>query len=148
MDMASANTHKADTKRKAPRSAWKKGQSGNPAGAPKRGESWAEIIKRIGDMTPEEAASKFGKVAQELRAMPGGVSLKELVVMRVYASMLFEPAPGLFGHLLDRVDGAVTQKIEGDGTQTIVRVVYERGGGEAEKPSPAPAGDHQQPQPV
>jgi hypothetical protein len=142
--VTSANTHKADRKRRLPRTAWKKGQSGNPTGAPKRGESWSEIIKRIGDMTPDEAATKFGEVAKQIRNMPDGVTLKELVVMRVYASMLFEPAPGLFSHLLDRVDGAVTQKIEGDGTQTIVRVIYERSNGEAERTSPDARPDNRQ----
>lgn len=36
-------------KRKAPSTAWKKGQSGNPAGAPKRGMSWREIIDEVGE---------------------------------------------------------------------------------------------------
>jgi hypothetical protein len=28
---------------------WQKGQSGNPKGAPRKENSWAKIIKRIGD---------------------------------------------------------------------------------------------------
>ena len=118
---ASANTAKAD-KRKAPRSAWKPGQSGNPAGAPKRGESWAEIIKRIGDMEPGEAAHTFGEIAKQLRNMPAGVTLKEFVVMRIYAAMLFEPSSSLWGHMLDRVDGKVKDEIDAKGDITI-RVV-------------------------
>ena len=117
----SANTVRAD-RRKAPRSAWKPGQSGNPAGAPKRGESWAEIIKRIGDMEPGEAAHTFGEIAKQLRNMPEGVTLKEFVVMRIYAAMLFEPSSSLWGHMLDRVDGKVKDEIDAKGDITI-RVV-------------------------
>jgi len=117
----SANTMKAG-KRTVPKTAWKPGQSGNPAGAPKRGESWAEIIKRIGDMEPGEAAQTFGEIAKQLRSMPGGVTLKEFVVMRIYAAMLFEPSSSLWGHMLDRVDGKVKDEIDAKGDITI-RVV-------------------------
>ena len=126
-------------KRKAPKTAWKPGQSGNPAGAPKRGESWAEIIKRIGDMEPGEAAAKFGETAKQLRQMPGGVTLKELVVMRVYASMLFEPTSALWGHLMDRADGEVGADAEGAKRMTI-RVVYDdHHGGTGDSAAPAEA---------
>lgn len=116
-----ANTAKAG-KRTIPKTAWKPGQSGNPAGAPKRGESWAEIIKRIGDMEPGEAAHTFGEIAKQLRNMPAGVTLKEFVVMRIYAAMLFEPSSSLWGHMLDRVDGKVKDEIDAKGDITI-RVV-------------------------
>lgn len=117
----SANTVKAD-KRKAPKTAWKPGQSGNPTGAPKRGESWAEIIKRIGEMEPTDAAERFGEMAKQMRGMPKGVTLKEFVVMRIYAAMLFEPSSSLWGHMLDRADGKVEDKVNAAGDITI-RVV-------------------------
>lgn len=117
----SANTVKAG-KRKPPRSAWKPGQSGNPAGAPKRGESWAEIIKRIGEMEPGEAAQRFGEMAKQMRTMPKGVTLKEFVVMRIYAAMLFEPSSSLWGHMLDRIDGPVKQKIEMEGAKLLIKL--------------------------
>lgn len=120
----SANTLSARPKRKAPSTAWKPGQSGNPAGAPKRGESWAEIIKRIGEMEPGEAAAKFGEIAKQLRSLPNGVTLKELVVMRVYAAMLFEPTSALWGHMMDRADGEVGADAEGAKRMTI-RVIYD-----------------------
>ena len=40
---------KKPDKRHATRTSWQPGQSGNPAGAPKRGQSWREIIDEIGD---------------------------------------------------------------------------------------------------
>ena len=47
--------------KKTPRTAWKKGQSGNPAGRPKDGESWAAIIKSVGDMYPADIVAFVGK---------------------------------------------------------------------------------------
>ena len=44
-----------------------KGIGGNPKGAPKRGESWAEIIKKYGDMTPVEAAQNIIAVAKYVK---------------------------------------------------------------------------------
>lgn len=108
-----ANSKLAEkTKRKAPPKAWKKGQSGNPKGAPKRGESWAEIIKRVGEYTPSEAAERSLALAKQLLEIGDGVTLKEAVTLRVYASLLFEPQPGLLNAFMDRTEGKVTQPIE------------------------------------
>lgn len=99
-------------KRKAPPKAWKKGQSGNPKGAPKRGESWAEIIKRVGEMTPSEAAERSLALAKQLLEIGDGVTLKEAVVLRVYSALMFDPQPGLLNAFMDRVEGKVSQPIE------------------------------------
>ena len=93
---------------------WKPGQSGNPAGSPKRGESWAEIIKRIGDMTPVEAADHANEIAKQLRKIGGGLTLKEAVVVRVYAALLFEPQASLLNSFMERAEGKVAQPIEGN----------------------------------
>lgn len=99
-------------KRKAPRTAWKKGQpSPNPAGAPKRGESWAEIIKRIGEMTPPEAAALSLELTKKLLAIGDGVTLKQAVVLRAFADLLHEPTAGMLVALMDRADGKVTQPV-------------------------------------
>ena len=101
------------TEKRVPPKAWKKGQSGNPKGAPKRGESWAEIIKRIGDMTPIEAADHANEIAKQLRKLGGGLTLKEAVVIRVYAALLFEPQASLLNTFMERAEGKVIQPIEG-----------------------------------
>ncbi len=90
------------------------GVSGNPAGAPKRGESWAEIIKRIGDMTPEEAANHAESIAKKLKVIGNGVTLKEAVVIRVYASLMFEPTASLLNSFMERAEGKVEQPIKGN----------------------------------
>ena len=43
---------------------WKPGQSGNPNGRPKKGQSWAEIIRELGDMTPLAASDKCISIAR------------------------------------------------------------------------------------
>lgn len=84
----------------------------NKKGAPKRGESWAEIIKRVGEYTPSEAAERSLSLAKQLLEIGDGMTLKEAVIMRIYASLLFEPQPGLFNAFMDRTEGKVTQPIE------------------------------------
>ena len=105
---------------------WKPGQSGNPKGSPKRGESWAEIIKRYGEMTPGEAAQESMELARKLLSIGEGVTLKQAVVLRVYAALLFEPQSSLLNAFLDRAEGKVIQPVSGpDGKDIILRVVYE-----------------------
>lgn len=110
----SANTSATDKpKRKAPRTAWKKGDpSPNPAGAPKRGESWAEIIKQYGDLTPSEAAVQSLELVKKLLSIGDGVTLKQAVVLRVYADLLHAPTPGLLTAFMERADGKVADKLE------------------------------------
>lgn len=40
------------------------------------------------------------------------ITLKQAVVLRVYAAMLFEPQPGLLNTFIERAEGKVTQPIE------------------------------------
>lgn len=109
----SANRSATDKpKRKAPRTAWKKGQSGNPAGSPKRGESWAEIIKRVGEYTPPEAAARSLELSKQLLKIGEGVTLKEAAVLRMFGAILFDPQPGLVNILIERAEGKITQPIE------------------------------------
>lgn len=81
---------------------WPKGQSGNPAGAPKRGESWAEIIKRIGEMTDAEF--------MELKR--NHPTQKQQAIMAVYMALKNDPQPGVFNAIMDRAEGKVADKTE------------------------------------
>ena len=98
-----------------------KGVSGNPKGAPKRGESWAEIIKRIGEMTPEEASDHAQQIAGKLRSIGGGLTLKEAVVLRVYAALMFEPTAALLNSFMERAEGKITQPLD----MNIIKVIFE-----------------------
>ena len=110
--MSPANKATTGKKRKPSPSAWKPGQSGNPAGAPKRGESWAEIIKNLGDMTAPEAAAVSLELSTQFLKIGSGITLKQAVVLRVYAALLFDPNPGLLNSFMDRVEGKVKDQVD------------------------------------
>ena len=102
------------TKRKGHRlskTAWKPGQSGNPKGAPKRGQSWKEIIKEVGELTPAEADAMCHRIAAQIASIGSGVTLKQAVILRTYAALLFEPDARLLSVIVDRDEGKVTQSI-------------------------------------
>ena len=99
---------KTTTKRKG---RWKPGESGNPKGAPKRGQSWAEIIKEIGELTPDEARAMSQKIFAQIQ-LGNKITLKQAVVLRVYAALLFEPQPGMLNILIERAEGKVSLPVE------------------------------------
>ena len=125
----SANRAKSD-KRKAPRSAWKQGQSGNPTGRPKDGESWAAIIAAVGNMYPEDIIELVGRdndLGRELSHLPKGVQMKYLVTARVFAALMFEPSPRLWTGLMDRAEGKPNQPISGSMTMTWSQFIDDSG---------------------
>ena len=101
---------------------WRKGQSGNPKGRPKDGESWSAIIKQVGEMTREdilEFCPADNPIGVEIAKLPGNVQIKWLVVLRVIQSQLFDPNGVLFRELLDRLEGRVPFRAEVDGKLTV-----------------------------
>jgi hypothetical protein len=77
----------------------------NRCGAPKRGESWAEIIKTIGNLTPVEAADWAGSIARRLRPMGDKVTLREAAVLSAYAAVIFDPSASTLSFLADHAEG-------------------------------------------
>jgi hypothetical protein len=111
----SANSKSTEKKRKAPKSAWKPGQSGNPAGRPKDGESWAAIIAAVGNMYPQDILEFVGKnndLGKVLAQLPQAVQMKYLVTARVFAALMFEPTSGLWKELMERAEGKVSDHID------------------------------------
>jgi len=88
------------------------GKSGNPKGAPRRGESWAELIKTIGELTAEEALQRVGHWLSPLKRLPQGVTLKELVVMRAYATLLDESNARLLKEVMERAEGKIKDEVD------------------------------------
>jgi hypothetical protein len=110
----SANTQ-GTNKRKAPKTAWPKGVSGNPAGRPKDGESWAAIIAAVGNMYPADLIAFIGKdndLGRTLVQLPQNVQMKYLVTARVFAALMFEPTSALWKELMERAEGKVQEKID------------------------------------
>jgi hypothetical protein len=95
---------------------WKKGMaSPNPAGRPKDGESWAAIIKSIGDMYPDDLIAFIGTnndLGRNLAQLPKNVQMKYLVTARVFAALMFEPTSGLWKELMERSEGKVSDKLD------------------------------------
>ena len=96
--------------------AWKKGgQSPNPTGRPKDGESWAAIIKSVGDMYPADIVAFIGKdndLGRMLAKLPQDVQMKYLVTARVFSALMFEPTSGLWKEWMERAEGKVKDKLD------------------------------------
>ena len=92
----------------------------NLKGAPKRGDSWAETIKSIGEMDGPSIAALWDTQHREFGKLPEGITMKQLVVMTVYAALLREPSPGNWRELMDRAEGPVKQQDEHSGRVEIV----------------------------
>lgn len=101
-----------------PPNQWRKGQSGNPKGGPKRGESWAEVVTRVFNMTGAQVADYAMPLAKQLRTIGDTVTLKEAVTLRVAVALMNEPTPGLFNAVMDRVEGSPRQSVEVTGSES------------------------------
>jgi hypothetical protein len=118
----SENTDKSD-KRVAPSTAWKPGQSGNPGGRPRNEVSLTHWLREWGGMTSAQAAELCATYAKELRAAKSGeMPLAALAALRVWMTVISEPTPGLFGQLLDRMDGPVPTRLEGGERPVLVKL--------------------------
>ena len=94
---------------------WKKGQSGNPSGRPRDGESWAAIIKSVGDMYPSDIIAFVGEnndLGSALKQLPQNVQMKYLITARVFAQLMFEPTQGLWKELMERAEGKVKDQVD------------------------------------
>jgi hypothetical protein len=115
-------TDKPKPKRKAPKTAWKPGQSGNPAGRPKDGQSWKEVISEVSNMTVDDILLMVGEnndLGRAIKQMPKSVQMKYLVTARVMAALMFEPTSGLWMGLMDRMEGKVAERIQVDGNLEV-----------------------------
>jgi len=98
---------------------WVKGQSGNPAGRPRRGQSFADALRRaLSERDPETKRTKLQQVADAAveRAIKG-----DLEAIRLIA---------------ERIDGKVPERVQSDG-QLVIRVEYVDDYADAASPSSA-----------
>jgi hypothetical protein len=119
MSETAVNSAKNSGKRKMPKG--KPFEKGDPrinrAGAPKRGQSWQETIKRITDMTREELIEYVGestKIGKLLRELPPNIPLKDAMVIVSIIHYGREPNAKMFAALTDREEGKPKQTISGE----------------------------------
>jgi phage terminase large subunit len=80
----------------------------NVGGAPRKGQSWAEVVKRITDMTRDEAMEYVGKntrLGKLLKELPPKLPLKDAMVFASIVHYGREPNARMFQALTDREEG-------------------------------------------
>jgi len=105
---------------------FKKGTSGNPKGRPMKGNSMAELIREIGDMTGDQMAERAMLWATDCRRL-GVTRFKDALVLRMYLASMNEPTGAMCKVLLDRHDGLLPQPIAvgGDAQLGPIKIVVE-----------------------
>jgi hypothetical protein len=77
----------------------------------------------MGEMYPEDILEFIGRdnpLGVEIAQLPKSVQMKYLVTARVFAALMFEPSAGLWNGLMERAEGKVPDKLEGDVNHTVV----------------------------
>lgn len=100
------------------------GVSGNPGGRPRRGTSWADVFRKIGDLTPIEAAEMCMGLAANYRSLGDKVTLKEAVALRIFLDMISVPHMGELETVMTRADGPVTQTINVNWREQLEQLGY------------------------
>ena len=103
---------------------WKKGQTGNPRGRPKKGASWTELVKELGDLTPAEVKAWVGAIGRKLPDRDD-VTLRELAVLAAYVDAVLDPSPRMLQTLMDRAEGRPLQAVEVGGSDTPIHILVE-----------------------
>jgi hypothetical protein len=84
----------------------------NRSGAPKKSDSWAQSLRIVGDMTGPEVARWGTSTAREFGRLPPGLTLKVLVCLNVYASLLHDFSASTWRELMSRTDGSLGDILE------------------------------------
>jgi len=109
---------------------WKKGDpSPNPRGRPKKGASWAELVGKLGDMTPEEVKQWVASIGRRLPNR-SDVTLRELAVLAAYVDCILDPNPRMLVALMERTEGKPLQAVEVGGSDKPLRIRVEYVDGE------------------
>ena len=91
----------------------------NKGGAPRKGQSWAETIKRLTDMTRDEAVAYVGgqktHLGKLLKELPAGVPIKDALILAYIVQFGREPSASFLSGLADREDGKPSQSVKLDG---------------------------------
>lgn len=94
---------RSNSKKKATKASWKPGQSGNPKGRPPAGESWAEILRQVGEETYPRTGKPF----------------KEAVSRKIW-NMAAAGDIQSIKEIMNRMDGMPQQNLGVEGSLTVV----------------------------
>ena len=86
----------------------------NRKGAPLRGQSWRETVKRITDMTREEAIAYVGptsKIGRQLKDLSADMPIKDAIIFATIIAYGREPNARMLAALMDREDGKPEQTV-------------------------------------
>ena len=90
----------------------------NREGAPKRGQSWQETVKRITDMDRDELLKFVGgrktRIGKLVASMPDKMPLKDAMILVGAIAYLMDPDPRMLKELSDREEGKPNQPISGE----------------------------------
>jgi len=99
---------------KKPSNSWKKGQSGNPNGRPKKGEALSDVVKKLLTSITSQDIQIGSKLYKK-----GTIKYKELIATRlIYCAVMGEPWAVQL--IFERTEGKAVQPIDlPTGTITI-----------------------------
>lgn len=98
----------------------------NRKGAPPRGQTWRETVKRITDMTREEAIEYVGptsKIGKQLKELSADMPLKDAIIFATIIAYGREPNARMLAALMDREDGKPEQPVTGDADKPLKIIV-------------------------
>jgi hypothetical protein len=101
-------------------------------------ETWQATVKRITDMTREEAIAFVGaksKIGKMLKELPENLPIKDALVFISIIQYGRDPNPRLLAALMDREEGKPNQPITGDVKMTWSNFVNNDGNPDAEADS-------------
>ncbi len=128
--MTTANSDKSRDKRLANLKPFVKGDPRiNRKGATPRGQSWRETVKRITDMTREEAIAYVGptsKIGKQLKELSADMPIKDAIVFATIIAYGREPNARMLQALMDREEGKPEQPITGTGENGAIEIVIRK----------------------
>lgn len=96
----------------------------NPAGAPKRGQSWAETIRRLTEMTRDDLLEYVGPtttLGRQLKELPANIPMKDAAILTALIQFGRDPQASLLTALMNREEGMPRQPVLHEGRLDISR---------------------------
>lgn len=113
-------------------------------GRPENESSITYWMRQFASMTPVQVADYCEVFAKELRKHPGDLPIAGVIAVRALMQQMDDPQPGMFGHVIDRIDGALDQSVTVNGNDEkplTIHIIREGGYAEPSEPASGAAED-------